>query len=191
MSSFISEIMTSAAKDKLFDQIVVKNYNKIYKYCSFRLRHDKFMAEECTQDVFTVLFKSMDKLNNFDKIDGWLYKTAENFIRRMLLRSARDVNKLTYFDSNDNHEYIENLVHEDQYDFLEQDDIDMEMYLKRIFENLTEMDIMIWDLYFKQNKSQSEVASLLRLSVSAVKSRTSRLKSKIMVLTHSLFEEKR
>jgi RNA polymerase sigma-70 factor (ECF subfamily) len=176
-------------KDKLFDQLVQKYYNKIFNYCSFRLQQDKFAAEECAQDVFTTLYRNMETLKDFEKLDGWLYKTADNFVNRVCFRVEKERKKLEYFDFDKDHSLYKSLIYEERFDFIEKAEIDIEKYLNQIFAKLTEMEITIWDLYFKQQKTVREVSEQLNLSESAIKSRACRLKRKILVLVHSLLIE--
>lgn len=176
------------SKDKLFDDLVQRHYNSIYRFCYYRLARDQFAAEDCTQEVFIVLYKNMDRLENLEKIDGWLYKTADHLTKRAYLKTAREKKKVEYIDTDDAHSPYHTMIYEERYDIVEAVQIDGKKCLKEVFENLTDMDVKIWDLYYRKRKSLREVSEALNLSESAVKSRVSRLKQKIIALTHEIFE---
>lgn len=65
---------------EIYNQIVEKYQKEIKDYCYFRLKNYQ-AAEDCTQEVFLVLFRKMKRLNLTINIQGWLYKTAEREIK--------------------------------------------------------------------------------------------------------------
>jgi RNA polymerase sigma-70 factor (ECF subfamily) len=176
------------SRDKLFDSLVQKHYNSIYKFCFYRFAQDRFAAEDCTQEVFIVLYKNMDRLENLEKIDGWLYKTADHIVKRAYVKAAREKKKVESIDTDDSHFPYNTMIYEEHYDLAEAVKIDGEKCLAEIFESLTDIDVKIWELYYRQRKSLREVSEALNLSQSAVKSRVSRLKRKIITLAHEIFE---
>lgn len=176
-------------KDKLFDELVQRHYNNIFKFCYYRLSQDRYTAEDCTQEVFIILYKNMSRLENFEKMDGWLYKTADHLIKRANAKAAREKKKVESIDADDSHPIPAAMIYEECYDLLESTEVDMGKCLKEVFESLTETETEIWNLYYRQRKSLREVSEATELSESAVKSRVSRLKRKIIVLTHEVFEK--
>ena len=91
----ISKIFPKS-KDKLFDGLVQKHYDNIHKFCYYRLQQDKYLAEDCAQEVFIILYNSMDKLYDLEKIDGWLYKTTDHLVKRAKVNAAKEKKKIEY-----------------------------------------------------------------------------------------------
>ena len=189
MPDSICSKIFSNGKDKLFDALVQKHYNNIYKFCYYRLAQDRFAAEDCVQEVFIVLYQNMDRLDNLERIDGWLYKTADHLVKRANVNAAREKKKIESIDDAGNPSVLNTLIYEERFDLTEVSGVDGEKCLREIFESLTETEINLWDLYYRRRKSLREVSEALELSESAVKSRVSRLKRKIIVIAHSLFEK--
>lgn len=64
-----------------YDRLAEKYYETIYDFCYSQLR-DIHAAKDCTQEAFYIFFQKKSKLYNSNKIITWLYKTAENVIKR-------------------------------------------------------------------------------------------------------------
>lgn len=69
------------ANGDLCDMIMEKYYKQIYQYCYSRLNGKKEAAEDCTQEIFLILFKKKEKLDLSGNIKAWLYKTADRVIK--------------------------------------------------------------------------------------------------------------
>ena len=66
-------------------EIITKQYyDSIKAYCHARLSDDFHGAEDCTQEVFFILFRKHLLLNDSEKIKTWLYKTADKVISNYL-----------------------------------------------------------------------------------------------------------
>ncbi len=70
-------------QDSVFDDIANKYYQSIYNYCFVRLNNEQ-SAKDCTQEIFLILYKKMDKLDLSENIRAWLYRTADNIIKNYL-----------------------------------------------------------------------------------------------------------
>ena len=57
------------------EAIIEKYYSDIFKFCMNDL-YDKQAAEDCTQEVFLLLFQKREKLDFTEKLRSWLYETA-------------------------------------------------------------------------------------------------------------------
>jgi DNA-directed RNA polymerase specialized sigma24 family protein len=58
-----------------------------------------------------------------------------------------------------------------------------------VFKQLTEVEIVLWSLYFGQGKSVSEVATILKLKEGATKERITRLRHKIKKIARGMLGE--
>jgi RNA polymerase sigma factor, sigma-70 family len=176
-------------KDRLFDEISNKYYMSIFKYSYLKLNFNKEDAEDCTQETFTTLFNNLSKVRP-DCIESWLYKTANNFINRQIRCYCKEKKHLTYPDESEKEE-IENLaVYEENYDLLFENKVDIKEYMKLIFEQLTEQELTLWRLYFKESKSIKDICSILKISQTSATTRIYRLKIKIKCKMDNLLKEK-
>ncbi|MEE5994825.1 MAG: sigma-70 family RNA polymerase sigma factor [Oscillospiraceae bacterium] len=61
----------------MYEEIVNKYYSAILSYCVANLNHDIHAAEDCTQEVFLLLYTKLKRLNLTVNIEGWLYAVAD------------------------------------------------------------------------------------------------------------------
>lgn len=66
---------------KISEQIIQKYYRELYNYCFAKLKYNKQSAEDCTQELFLILLKKHENLDENDNIRIWLYRTADNVIK--------------------------------------------------------------------------------------------------------------
>lgn len=66
--------------ENTYEEITRRYYQAIYNYCQVRLK-DEYAAEDCTQDVFLLLYRKMNKIKLSENIRAWLYRTADNVIK--------------------------------------------------------------------------------------------------------------
>jgi RNA polymerase sigma-70 factor (ECF subfamily) len=170
----------------MFSSIVDNYYNKIFKYCKAKYDLDNYNTEDCVQDIFMTLYRNMDRLNHFEKIGPWLYRTSDNYAKKYVARLSKDIKRFKHFDENYS-EDDENLEYSINFDLLDDQSTDIDKYMRIVFSKLSEVEIATWSLYFKDGCSIRELAETLKISENAVKSRVSRLKLKIKVIVKDLF----
>ncbi|MDR2095587.1 MAG: sigma-70 family RNA polymerase sigma factor [Treponema sp.] len=184
-----------AGEDTPFDGIVRQYYERILKFCVYALGGNLNLAEDCTQDIFLVLYENMTKLKDYDRIGGWLYKTAGNISKRYAasLRRERKIFAVPVGNAGEGREEspLDRIAAKNIRS--EEDRIAEEKAVDRaaaaIGMRLKPRDEDILELAFRQKKPLNEVAARLNISLSAVKSRTSRLRQKISVLARELLED--
>jgi RNA polymerase sigma factor (sigma-70 family) len=187
--------MVSAGMDAAFNGIVKRYYEKILKFCLFALGGNRSVAEDCTQDIFLILYENMAGLKDYDKIGGWLYKTAGNISKRYVVSLRKDRAKFAVVQGNP-----EGGGGEDPVDGIiakniktEEEQIAGEKAAARaaavIGKCLKPKDEQILELVFRQKKPLKEVAATLNISLSAAKSRSSRLRQKISALARELLAD--
>lgn len=59
---------------------VDQHYNAIYNYCNKRLC-DCHSAEDCTQEVFLILYTKMSSADLPENVCGWLYRVADRIMK--------------------------------------------------------------------------------------------------------------
>jgi RNA polymerase sigma-70 factor (ECF subfamily) len=182
-----------AGEDTAFDGIVRRYYEKILKFCVFALGGNRSLAEDCTQDIFLILYENMARLRDYDKIGGWLYKTADNISKQYAASLRRERKALAGPFKDPGHDGlpVDNISAKSVTS--EEERIAEEKALGRaraaIGRRLKPGDKQILELAFRQKKPLKEVAARLNLSLSAVKSRASRLRQKINALARELLAD--
>jgi RNA polymerase sigma-70 factor (ECF subfamily) len=180
-------------KESAFTGIVKRYYEKIFKFCCYALGGNRSFAEDCTQDIFLILYESMAKLKDYDKIGGWLYKTADHISKQYAasLRRERKIAAAPFVDSGDA-ESPENRIASKNIRS-EEDRIAEEKAIDRaaceIHKRLKPFDRQVLELVFQKKYPLKKAAARLHISLSAVKSRASRLRQKISALARKLLAD--
>jgi RNA polymerase sigma-70 factor (ECF subfamily) len=184
----------NAEQEAAFNGMVNRYYEKILKFCCYALGGDRTAAEDCTQDIFLILYENMDRLRDYDEIGGWLYKTAGNVSKQCAASRRKERAKAAPLEGSGSggasapvdHIVAGNIT-------LESDRIAEEQAIERaanvIEKSLKPRDEEMLELAFRQKKPLKEVAARLGISLSAAKSRTSRLRQKINTLVRELLAE--
>ena len=74
-------------------ELIKKYYQQIYRYCYARLNQHAESAQDCTQDIFMILFEKRDSLNLEENMRGWLYATADRVISNYLRKERKYENR--------------------------------------------------------------------------------------------------
>jgi RNA polymerase sigma-70 factor (ECF subfamily) len=175
-----------------FTGIVNRYYERILKFCCYALGGNRSLAEDCTQDVFLILYERMGSLKDYDKIGGWLYKTADHISKHYAasLRRERKTFAAPFGSSEEGGEEAPvdrlaagNITSEEER-IAEEKAIDRAA--GEIRKRLKPFDERVLDLAFQKKYPLKEVAARLNISLSAAKSRVSRLRQKIRSLAREL-----
>jgi RNA polymerase sigma factor (sigma-70 family) len=180
-------------KETAFAGIVNRYYEKILRFCCYALCGNRSSAEDCTQDIFLVLYENMERLKDYDKIGGWLYKTADHISKRYAASLKRERKKFAApFVNHGDEESPENRVVAKKITS-EEDKIAEEAAIDRaaaeIQKRLKPFDARVLELAFQKKYPLKEVAARLNISLSAAKSRSSRLRQKISALARELLAD--
>jgi RNA polymerase sigma-70 factor (ECF subfamily) len=185
-----------AAGDAAFNGIVTRYYERILKFCVYSLGGNISLAEDCTQDIFLVLYENMARLKDYDKIGGWLYKTAGHISSRYAASLRKERAKFAAPGGNNRdgaeESPVDRIAAEKNIKTEEEQRAEEEAVDRAaaaIGMHLKPRDEEILELAFRQKRPLKEVAARLNLSLSAVKSRTSRLRQKISGLARDLLAD--
>ena len=187
----------SAEQEAAFDAIVKQYYEKILKFCCYTLRGNRSAAEACTQDIFLILYENMGKLCDYDKIGGWLYKTAGNVSKQYAASHRKERERFAVpsagFAAGEDAESPLDRIAAESYIKSEEAQIAEERSIARaaneIKKRLKGDDERVLELAFRQKQPLKEVAARLGISLSAAKSRVSRLRQKISSIAHELLAD--
>ena len=70
-------------------------YAEILRYCQNKLPNDIHGAEDCTQDVFLLLYQKRDEIDFNQNIRGWLYASADRIISNYQKKQSRILQMLS------------------------------------------------------------------------------------------------
>ena len=187
----------NAEQEAAFDAIVKRYYGKILTFCCYALRGDRNAAEDCAQDIFLILYENMGKLRDYDKIGGWLYKTAGNVSKQYAASRLKERERFAapftgFAADEDGGQPLDRIADENRIKS-EEEQIAEERSLvwaaHEIKKRLKGNDERVLELAFRQNQPLKEVAARLGISLSAAKSRVSRLRQKISAIAHELLAD--
>lgn len=167
-------------KDKLFyEEICKKYYIKILKYCNAHLgyKHED-LAEVCAQNTFLQALINIKKLETHPNIGGWLYKTAENFVKRTLHDIKKEMIRYVSLDNENINIQLE-LACTLDLDNIMDENFDIDEYKHIILSKLTEEENELYREYYVEKKGLIHIINKYSITESAAKSRIFRLKKKI------------
>ena len=154
-------------RDNLCSEIIEKNYIGIFHYCMLRLGNDIYGAEECTQDVFLLLWEKKNHLDLDENIRGWLYAAADRVIKDFQRRKLTSLEIMT-----DNFDVISDI----SVDLT----LDDKMPVYDVLDALTEEEYTLLRKYYSiEHGTRNELAKELGISLNALYQRIHNIKNKL------------
>lgn len=153
-------------------------YKKIYN-CCFRILHNSQDAEDVMQEAF---LKILSDLSHYDSLE-----IIERVLKRIAINKAIDVlrrKKVQFVELDD---VFEN--HTDLPDEFEENEIDIG-HIRQIVETLPEGYKMVINLHLFEEMDFQEIAQVMDISASTVRSQYSRAKQKLIYLLKKSHYEK-
>lgn len=162
------------AGNELGYSLFYQRYSKPIYNSVVRLVTDFSEAEDITQDIFITIFSDIKKLNDIENIEAWLKRVAVN----KSISHLRKKKKIYFTD-------IENtyIVDESEDLLVEKQDWDGKIeQIITIIESLPTETRTIVNLYLFENIPQEEIAKILGITNTTVRSKYHRAKKKILEL---------
>ncbi len=147
----------------MFNELVDKYYNEIFRYCKYRLNDDEG-AKDCTQEVFLTLHKSMKKIKISENIKLWLYRTADLKIKE-------------YWRKNKNNTAV-SIEDIDISNIASDEDVHADIETRDIISVLTDDEIKLLKDYYMDRKPEK----YLNISSGAVRKRVHKIREKLKLL---------
>lgn len=168
--------MTDFEWNTTFNHVWDSYHNCISAYIHYRLPHDYETAEDCVQNVFLTFYYAKEKINNLEHIKAWLYRVADNYIKKEYCRMCKNPISAEPIDN-----ISEKLIKDDIYIQIEGQDL-KEVLIK----HLTDSEKNQYMLFYEYELSMKQIAKRLDISVDAAKKRKERLKVRIAILLKEL-----
>ncbi len=152
---------------------------KLFNYCLSRLNGSREAADDCVQETFIVFYNKLIDGNQFDDPRIFLYRTADNFVKRQKQKNAKELQRQVPLES-----AAEIGVTDDEYDF-RLDLIDYEGLAKALINLLNDEEKQLYDLRYIRKISVEEISENLGISRPAASMRLMRLRNKIKDMVYS------
>ncbi|MCM1499267.1 MAG: sigma-70 family RNA polymerase sigma factor [Clostridium sp.] len=139
--------------NKAAEGFVKKYYSSIYQYCFLHI-HDRYIAEDMTQETFLRFFETINTYTEQGKVRNYLYCIAGNCIKNYCKKKKEIL-------LDDTSEMLEESI----------SDIECRLDIEQAVDGLPEVLRETAILFFFQNLKQREIADLLQVSLPLVKYR--------------------
>jgi len=157
---------------KAFEYLINK-YKDVSYTIAFRILRHEEEAEECVQDAFMKVFRSLSSFKEGSKFSTWLYKIVYN---TALSRLKSFKGHKTLFVSVDIEEWR---TQSNDYDLGLKND-DQKRYIHLALEKLEKQDSLLLTLFYLSELSIEEIEEVTSLSISNIKVRLHRARKKLL-----------
>ena len=157
---------------------------KLFNYCLARLSGEREAADDCVQEAFLVFSERLYGGEEFENPRAFLYRTAENFVKRRQEQITRETKRNVPIES------AEDMAVSDEIYTETLDSIDFDALAKRLIDELSEDEKTLYNLRYIRKNRVDEIALALNISRPAASMRLVRLKIKITDMVTQLDFEK-
>jgi RNA polymerase sigma-70 factor (ECF subfamily) len=168
-----------------FNDLCVSYYAKILSYCYAKLNNES-LARDSTQDTFLIALQKISILQKHPNPGGFLFQTAKNIIKE----KQRSHFKQMMVETEIRDDQVENPV--DLFLRLEEiadKQIDESNYAQYALSQLSEEKSLLYSLYYTEQKSMKEIASILGIKETTARMRYVRLRREIRSIVTDIAEK--
>lgn len=158
---------------------------KLFNYCLSRLDGAREAADDCVQETFIVFYQKLLDGEHFENPRAFLYRTADNFVKRQKQKSASELRREMPLES------AAHIGVTDEDYAARLDLIDYDECAKILINLLSDDEKRMYDLRYIQKISVEEIAEKLAISRPAASMRLMRLRNKIKDMVYSFDIEKK
>jgi len=153
-------------KENLYEKIVEKYSDKIFRYIYYQFNFSKEISQELVQDVFLQVWKNLDKFDENTNFNAWIYKLTHNLVLNYIRKKKvelieKDVQEL-------------NIIWEQ----INTDNIKNELF-ELLFSKLDIKYKQVLILYYFEDKSYDEIAEIFNTTKNTIWSWINRAKKKL------------
>jgi len=150
----------------LYEKIVEKYSDKIFRYIYYQFNFSKEIAEELVQEVFLRVWEKIDTFNENTNFNAWIYKLTHNLVLNYIRKKKiefieKDIQDLNIIWENIK---LDNIKHE---------------LFEVLFSKLNIKYKQILILYYFEEKSYDEIAKIFWTNKNTVWSWINRAKNKL------------
>lgn len=153
---------------------------KLFNYCLSRLNGSREAADDCVQEAFIVFYNKLLDGNQFEDPKTFLYRTANNFVKRQKQKDARELKRQVPLESAEDIS-----VTDEKYDE-RLDLIDYDMFAKMLIEVLSDEEKELYNLRYVQKIGVEEISEKIGISRPAASMRLMRLRNKVKDMVYSI-----
>ncbi|MBQ8762473.1 MAG: sigma-70 family RNA polymerase sigma factor [Clostridia bacterium] len=170
--------------DELLKQCYSDYRIKLFNYCLARLDGVREAADDCVQEAFIVFYNQLLEGVEFSNPRAFLYRTADNFVKRRRSKSASEAAHEVPLDTARDYAASEPSFSEAV------NNIDYDELAKRLIEELDEDDRTLYKKRYIDKLGVEDISKELNISRPAASMRLIRLRNKVrdMVLDLNLEE---
>lgn len=170
----------SIADERL--SVAYREYGKcLEKYCRVRLGEAADFTDDCVQEAFCIYYKKLLANEIIDKPKAFLYRTADNMIKRVKAEHYKNASRLTPLEEAEN---VEAQITDEMASLLDYDKL-----RDTLIDELKEQEKLLYIRKYIERKSLKEIAIELGIPPTTVANRTSRLRTRIKALTTQMIDE--
>lgn len=166
-----------------FEDLYKKFYAPVYKYCLVRLSFDRDSAADAADNVFMTLYEKRDGIDPGERIGMWLYRAADNYIKKAYLKAKRYYSMIDGEIDPDDPEDSELFSSWDRYFENETPEEDM---IKKVGESVPEEYRELFRLRYVEKKTLNEIAERLGVPYSTLRRRISKMDLEIRREIHKM-----
>ncbi len=174
--------MDKSKADKILSKYYDDCYRSLLKYCRVRLGKYESHAHDCVQDAFIVLYNKLTDGENIENPRAFLYRTADNFIRRTVKECSKQLKRNVSLDD-------VSAITSSSVSVIN-DTLDYEKCAEALIDMLSDYDKQIYIMKYIEKLSIGEIAVSLNISPAAAAKRLQRMRDKIKHLISEIdYEE--
>lgn len=153
--------------------VLVDRYKDLVFTLAIRMLKNREEAEELAQDTFVKVYKSLDKFKGESKFSTWIYRVAYNSCLDRLKRNKRQLNEVEINEFTEhNIKTLDNAL--DNLEMYEQ-----QKTIQNCLQQLPSEDGFLMTLYYYEELSLDEIATIVNIEANTVKVRLFRIRKKL------------
>ena len=151
----------------IYINVYAEFFIEIFYYCFTKLKHFHD-AEDCSQEVFLVLWEKCTKIDFEDNIRGWLYAAADRIIQNFKFKNAKHL----YDKPLD--EISDVIIAENPFE-----NLNSEADVDKALDSLNPVDQKLIINHYLYGKTSVELASEFHISPEAMRQRIGRARNRL------------